>query len=211
MQVQCFIMAAAVFFAKSDWYHQKFEGWYYFQEHDSSQNEFPISPQEAADILAEEKRELEETLSLAILVPTDENIKNYALESKRQIERSSRFADAWGEVVSQASILQALSKTHFLLFCFSGKDPASIDAAKIAEQFVKTSGWKLKSFSLDGCGIDGLDFEEDRAVTDALDIRCVPAFYAVDPMENKITFLGNGMDLEQNIFTQLGTDNASPE
>jgi hypothetical protein len=198
-------------FAESDWYTRKLEGWYYFQEGDSLEMDAPYCPEDAMALLEDEKLKLQEALSLALLAPTKENINHYIVESQRHLNRSAEFANAWGKALSTNN-LEALSKTHFLLFCFRGQDPESREAAKIANLFAEKNHWTLKAVSLDGVGTEGLAaFECDQGITKALDIRSTPSFYAVDPVENKIILIGTNSltvaDLEQNIEMQFGANN----
>ncbi len=179
-------------FASADWYARKLEGWYYFQEGDTQDTETPYCPEDALAILEEEKVKLQEALSLALLAPTQENIKNYVSESQRHLDRSAEFANAWGKALSEKSPhLKPLSKTHFLLFCFRGQDPLSAKAAETATLFAKKNGWILKAVSLDGAGVESLEsYECDQGIAKALDIRSTPSFYVVAPAQNKVILIG---------------------
>jgi hypothetical protein len=200
-------------FASADWYTRKLEGWYYFQESDTQDTEMPYCPEDALEILEEEKVKLQEALSLALLAPSQENIKNYITESQRHLDRSAEFADAWGKALSEKSPhLEPLSKTHFLLFCFRGQDPLSAKAAETATLFAKKNGWTLKAVSLDGAGVEGVEsFECDQGIAKALDIRSTPSFYAVAPAQNKVILIGSNSvsvtDLEQAITGELRVKN----
>jgi len=204
--------AAQLFAADSDWYNRKLEGWYYFHEGNASEADSSWSGDEAHSILEDEKRQLQESLSLALLNPTKENIASYISQSQKQIERSSEFADAWGQLLSEKrkkEILQTLSKTHFLLFCFRSQDDHSKQAAESAIAFAEGSGWKFKALSLDGAGIEGLEsFEKDQGMAQSLGIQSAPSFYAVNPENNKAVLLGLGnrspADLEEAIALQFG-------
>jgi F plasmid transfer operon protein len=189
-------------FASADWYTRKLEGWYYFQEGVAEEEVLPYCPEDAMAILEEEKTKLQEALSLALLTPSQENIKNYVAESQRHLDRSAQFADAWGKALSDNS-----PHRYFLLFCFLGQDPLSAKAAETAKIFTKKYGWSLRAVSLDGAGVEGLEsFECDQGISKAVDIRSTPSFYAVDPEQNKVIFLGGDSaslsDLEQAMGAQ---------
>lgn len=135
-------------FAVSPWYEEKLEGWYYFQ--DRLQDEINFSQDEAEEILEGEKQNLKELLALALLIPTEENIKNFVREQNRWMDQSALFANQW-----KAAITPPVAKTHFLLFCFRGKDPASSAAWNRAKRFAEKNHWTLKAVSLDGQGMKG--------------------------------------------------------
>lgn len=207
----------------STWYDQKLEGWYYFQEKESEEvKEKSPSLDEADEVLEIEKRQLKKLLSLALLVPTPENVENYLLEQNRWVNQSTQFADTWGKVLLQKPILgdfllnpttnygvlakrevdlnkrkkllHELSNTCFLLFFFQGKDPFSEKAAEIANLFASLNHWKVKAISLDGRGVQNLkDFEIDKGISQNIGVEATPSFFVVDPFENKVFPVGAGL------------------
>lgn len=223
--------------ATSDWYEQKLEGWYYFQEQEEMEvSEKSPTLENAEEVLEGAKAELKKLLSLALLVPTLENVENYIQEQRRWVNQSSLFADAWGKILlekpflgdflihpttnygllakreidlsKRKALLQELSKTHFLLFFFHGKDPLSDKAAEIANLFSSMNQWKVKAISLDGYGISGIsNFEIDNGIGEKLGVEAAPSFFIINPFENKIFPVGAGLisvsDLEQNIEIQV--------
>ena len=169
----CYILLTA------DWYDQKLEGWYYFQENSAA----ALAPDEADDILREEKQKVQEALSLAVLNPTKENIQNYTQLTDRLTHQSALFADKWGELIEEKD-------SHFLLFCFRGQDPSSEEAARAAQNYAKAHGLPLKALSLDGQGTDSLnDFETDLGIAAHLKVESTPALYVVNPFKNEATLL----------------------
>lgn len=218
----CFLCYLGVLQATS-WYEQKLEGWYYFQEFESEETkENPTSLDEAEEVLELEKRQLRKLLSLALLVPTAENVESYLREQNRWVNQSARFADTWGTVLLQKpflgdfllnpttnygvlakrdvdlnqrkELLQDLSKTCFLLFFFRGKDPFSEKAAEIGHLFASIHQWTVKAISLDGHGAKNLEnFEIDKGLSRNIDVEATPSFFVVNPFENKVFPVGAGL------------------
>ena len=51
------LVHSQVLLATSTWYEKKLEGWYYFEEVEGQQNE-SLSPEEADDLIRDEKKKL---------------------------------------------------------------------------------------------------------------------------------------------------------
>lgn len=194
-------------FAEPSWYSGKLEGWYYFQEKENQDDAYGAD--EALAIVDEEKTQHQEALSLALISPTKENIENYLSESKRQIDRSAKFAEACDQALSEKNKIQAMLKqlgdTHFLLLCFRGRDPLSSQAAVTARTFSEKNGWIWKALSLDGLGTEGIDtFEIDQGISSTLGLDSTPSFFAIDPEKNQAipiaTRLLSVAELEQNLL-----------
>ncbi len=184
------------------WYEQKMEGWYYFQE-EEDQKRPEYTCEEAREILEEEKQNLNSLLAAAVLTPSPETVREYKKEHDRWQAQSALFAQNWAEVETQKEDLQSISDQMFLLFCFKGNDPCSIEAATTAKEFCHNNGWKLKALSLDGTTIEGLEVETDRGLSEKIGVQTTPSFYAIDPLQNRVLYLGEGMlstkELQHNI------------
>ena len=173
------------------WYEQKMQGWYYFEE-EGEQKALTCDSEEAQELLEEEKQRLNALLASAVLFPTPENVEQYKKEHDRWHAQSSQFANTWQEVEKRGveeDICQTLSDRYFLLFCFKGKDPISKTAAESAKAFCERHGWKLKALSLDGVGIEGIDYEIDQGMSVKLNVETAPSFYAIDPVEQHVVHL----------------------
>ena len=86
-------------YAEETWYGGKLEGWYYFQE---QEEKVATAPEEAHALLEEEKRKVQEDLSLALLQPTKEHVQIYVEGEKKMREKSAAFAEVWGEIEDDA-------------------------------------------------------------------------------------------------------------
>lgn len=210
-----------VLLATSTWYEKKLEGWYYFEEMEGQQNE-SHSPEEADDLIRYEKKKLAQLLSLAILLPTPENVEVYMREQKKWLEKSSRFAGEWGKIIledpllgeffknpttsygilakkaidlkARKILLHKLSKDHFLLFVFQGSDAFSQQAAEVVKLFASLNQWKVKALSLDGQGLEEYpEFEIDKGISKVIGVRASPSLFVVNPFENKVIPVGAGL------------------
>jgi conjugal transfer pilus assembly protein TraF len=222
--VKCFLLLAFLGSraAFASWYDQKLEGWYYFEEQSSSQENPPITPEEADELIALESRKLKQLLSLALVLPSPENVEQYIRAQRRWIQQSNMFAQTWGktllehpnlgdylttptssygilakrayEVNRRKELIQNLSKDYFLLLFFKGKDPFSEKMAEVVLLFSSTNGWKYKAVSLDGIGVSQLEeFEIDKGISQNFGIGGTPCFYIVNPIENQIYPVGAGL------------------
>ncbi|NNM43168.1 MAG: conjugal transfer protein TraF, partial [Chlamydiae bacterium] len=104
--------------------------------------------------------------------------------------------------------LEKLSKNHFLLVFFEGKNPFSAKAIEVAELFASTHQWKFKFVSLDGIGVEGLEnFEQDKGISKFFRITSTPAMFVVEPTKQEAHPVGVGFltvsELEKNIEIQL--------
>ena len=231
------LMWAGFLHGESSWYERKLEGWYYFEDREKTKEQEQPTLDNAEEVVEMEKRALKKLLSLALLVPSEENVENYIRGQKRWIDQSVQFAATWGQVLLEKPflgdfllnpttsygiiekrdldskqrkvLLQTLSKTHFLLFFFRGKDPFSEKAAEAAKLFATINNWKVKAVSLDGVGIQAIpDYEIDKGISQNLKVQATPSFYVINPTENRMVPVGAGLvsvsDIEQNIELQLG-------
>ncbi|MDX8430184.1 MAG: conjugal transfer protein TraF (plasmid) [Candidatus Algichlamydia australiensis] len=194
-----------------------------------------LTPEKAQKIIEAGKIQLEQLLSKAILDPTTENVEKYMQKQRQWIDQNAKFANTWGRVLlynpslgdfltnpttsyginakrefdlnKRKNLLSHLSKDHFLLFVFKGEEFYSKQAALVAHHFGETNNWKVQGLSLDG---ESLDIFPSPIIDHGLakEIYCdtSPAFYVVEPYENKVMPVGAGLisvtQLEQNIEFQ---------
>ena len=230
------LVLTSILYGDSSWYEQKLEGWYYFEDQEKSAETPVRSLDEAEEVIEIEKRALKKLLSLALLSPTSGNVENYMVAQKKIIDRSAEFAAVWGKVLlekpflgdfihnpttsygiiekrdldlkKRKSLMQELSKKHFLLLFFEGADPFSEKAAEVATLFGHLNNWRVKFVSLDGKGTQQIPiFETDKGLSLNLGVNATPSFYVIDPIENTALPVGAGLvsvsELEQNIESQM--------
>lgn len=209
--------------SESSWYDQKLEGWYYFEDSDSKEErKNQLTPEEAENLLEEQKRHLHQLLSLALIQPSSENVENYIRNQRYLLNQSDRFAETWGTVLlhnpllgdflstpttnygvlamkelelnKKKQILKHISAEYFLLFFFRGNDPLSDTVAEVVKLFASTNNWKYKAVSLDGKGIPSItNFEIDHGLSTKLGVQVTPSLYIVDPNQNWVFPVGAGL------------------
>jgi len=130
------------------------QGFYFFEDpekQEKSQKEKPKTPEEAADIMAQQREELYKLRCLAILSPSRENVIRYIEEQNRILSLSENFAKEWQyllldlpelgdglnnpttasgievrkklEEANKKSVLDLLGEKYFLLLFANGGDP----------------------------------------------------------------------------------------
>lgn len=175
--------------ASASWYDQKMEGWYYFEDAEKQQN---ISPEEAEEAMSAEREYLKELLSLAVLVPTQDNVANYIREQKRWSEQSTLFANAWVEAAREPKA----EETQFLLLCFNGKYERAKEAADAAQAEAVARNLQIKGVALDGVLLEGFDCVPDQGISKRLNLS--EGLYLVDPSQNQIIPFEAGQPEQRN-------------
>jgi len=178
------------------------------------------------------KRDVERLKAIAILNPTFANVRDYMEIQKEVMERSTRFAQKWMEVVyttpkldytlrhptSQAARhvyldekraqmekdVRALSQRYGLFFFYSSKCAYCKSFAPIVKSFSEKYGWEVLAISLDGSFLP--EFPEsrvDNGTAKSLGVQFVPTLLAVDPKSAKVIPLSNGMSTHDQIEDRI--------
>lgn len=198
---------------------EELRGFYFFEdpkEMEKAQKEDPKTPEEAAELMAEQKEELYKLRCLAILSPTRENLVHYIEEQNKILALSENFAKQWqyilldmpelGDMISnpmaasgievrkkvedvhRMGVLDALGEEFFLLVFINGEDPYSEQAGKIAKQFSSVANWEVRVVSMNGLPSTSFpNFEKDKGLSLKYGIKQAPAFLIVNP-ETKEAF-----------------------
>ncbi len=183
----------------------------------------PAEPPRAAELDEFERiqKRLGELRNIAIISPTEENLKAYIEFQEQQMQRASVFADQWrrtlwanpelkyeGRPVNATGIasfdasqavqvrksLNQLAGTHGLYFFFRSDCPYCHAMAPTLRQLEQTHGIRVIAISLDG----GTLPQYPNAITDkgqaaALGVRSVPSFYLASPKARTVHPLGTGV------------------
>jgi len=220
-----FLLCSLPLFPSSpSWYGEKLQGWYYFEEALSQEKKDlkPTTPEEAIHFAKIEKKRLKALLALALMDPTEENIRNYLQRQKKWIDQSVIFSQAWTkslmahpllgdhlenptssygikirkamEKAKKTAFLKKASDNHFLLFFFKGKEVFSQKAGEMLSLFAEEYGWQIKALSLDEEAISSFpQFECDQGMSQLIGVEVTPSFFAIDPQKNKIYPVGAGL------------------
>ena len=200
------------------------QGFYFFEdpkEVEKSQKEKPKTPEEAAEIMAQQREELYKLRCLAILSPSRENVIRYIEEQNKILSLSENFAKEWQyllldlpelgdgfanplaasgievrkklEETNKKSVLDLLGEKYFLLLFANGGDPYSEQAGKIAKQFSSVTDWEVRTVSMNGLSLqDFTDFEKDKGLSQKYGVKNAPTFLIVNPETKEGFHVGVG-------------------
>lgn len=244
------VAASAQTHAAAYW-SDAWRGWHFYEDPEPDPPDRPVprvpSPPERSmptkppEIVEFEQlqKSLEETRNIAIMRPTEANVRRYmALESK-VVARASTFANvaqrvAWAtpeldpslqgrpvnakaiEVFDQLQMTQrsesisVLGRDHVLFFFFRGDCPYCHAFAPTLEAFEARHGIKVVAISIDGGAMPGFaDARRDNGIATTLKVSQVPAVYLAQLFTGKITPIGFGVLSEAQLVERIAIVSAS--
>jgi conjugal transfer pilus assembly protein TraF len=202
----------------------------------------PRAPSKPPEIVEFEQlqRALEQRRHIAIMRPTEANVRHYMELEAQVVARASSFAHvaqrlAWAspeldpslqgrpvnakalEVFDRLQMTQrhqsisALAPDHVLFFFFRSDCPYCHAIAPTLEAFQARHGIKVVAISVDGGSIPGFaDARRDNGIATALRVSQVPAVYLAQPFTGKITPIGFGVLSEAQLIERLSIVAAVP-
>ena len=228
-------------------------GWHFYEEPEPqpkaersvpappSSRPAPVPPR-PAEILEFERlqKAVEETRHIAIMRPTEANVRRYMELEARVVARASTFADmaqriAWAtpeldptlqgrpvnakalEVFEQVQMAQrsesisALGRDHVLFFFFRGDCPYCHAFAPTLQAFQARHGIRVVAISVDGGAMPGFaDARRDNGISNTLKVNQVPAVYLAQPFSGVITPIGFGVLSEAQLVERIAIVSAGP-
>lgn len=169
------------------------------------------------------QREVEEVRAIAIIRPTEENVRRYMELEWRVVRNASKFADlaqriAWAnpdldpsthgrpvnasaletyeqeQAKSRAATLAAIGREHVLIFFFRGDCGYCHKLAPVLNAFRKRHGIRLEVVSVDGGRIPVFpEARVDNGIARALKVTQVPAVFLAQPITGHIVPVGFGV------------------
>ncbi len=247
-------IAARAQTAASPYWSDTWRGWHFYEDPEPDSQERPapspkvVSPTAKPKAarppeLAEFERlqtTLEETRNIAIMRPTEANVRRYMELESRVVARASTFADvaqrvAWAtpeldptlqgrpvnakalEVFEQQQMSQrtenigTLGRDHVLFFFFRGDCPYCHAFAPTLGAFEARYGIKVVAISIDGGTMPGFpDARRDNGIATTLKVSQVPAVYLAQPFTGKITPIGFGVLSEAQLLERIAIVSAQP-
>lgn len=206
----------------------------------------PASPGPAAprppEIVEFERlqKSLEQTRHIAIVRPTEANVRRYMELEAQVVARASTFADvaqriAWAspeldptlqgrpvnaralEVFDQLQMAQrsesisALGRDHVLFFFFRSDCPYCHAFAPTLEAFQARHGIQVVAISVDGGPMPGFpDARHNNGIATTLQVAQVPAVYLAQPFSGRITPIGFGVLSEAQLLERIAISAAAP-
>lgn len=195
----------------------------------------PAVPTRAPELVEFERlqKTLEDTRNIAIMRPTEANVRRYMELEARVVGQASYFADvaqriAWAtpeldptlqgrpvnakalEVFEQVQgaertrSVAELARDHVLFFFFRSDCPYCHAFAPTLEAFQARHGLKVVAISLDGGPMPGFpDARTDNGIATALKVSQVPAVFLAQPYSGKITPIGFGVLSESQLLERI--------
>lgn len=143
----------------------------------------PITDLNKLKTATELRAELKKREDIAVMYPTEQNIKNY-LDAWHLVQnKATVFTDQWRRVVYQNpdydySLSKNLSKEQGLIFFFRSDCPYCHQMAPILKQLSQMYGFEVLGVSVDGAGLPDFPNPVDgRAVVQKWGIEKVPATF----------------------------------
>lgn len=186
------------------------------------------------------QRALEQSRHIAVVRPTEANVRRYMELEASVVARASAFADmaqriAWTtpeldptlqgrpvntkalEVFDQLQMAQrsesisALGRDHVLFFFFRGDCPYCHAFAPTLQAFQARHGIRVVAISVDGGSMPGFaDARLDNGIATTLKVAQVPAVYLAQPFTGKISPIGFGVLSEAQLLERIAIVSVQP-
>ena len=233
--------------ASSPYWSDAWRGWHFYEDPEPDTQDRPAPPPKTVSPTAKPKatrppelaeferlqKTLEETRNIAIMRPTEANVRRYMELEARVVARASTFADvaqrvAWAtpeldptlqgrpvnakalELFEQQQMSQrtenigTLGRDHVLFFFFRGDCPYCHAFAPTLGAFEARYGIKVVAISIDGGTMTGFpDARPDNGIATTLKVSQVPAVYLAQPFTGKITPIGFGVLSEAQLLERI--------
>lgn len=232
--------------AKNPFWDEYRRGWHFYEDPEIEIVPAPRPPPKAGkpqgDTRAPElieferlQKRLEEFRNIAIIRPTESNVRRYMELEARVVRQASYFSDvaqrvAWstpdldmtlqGRPVNARAIevfdreqaqtrnqsLASLSRTHVLFFFFRSDCPYCHAFAPTLEAFQARHGIQIVPISVDGGGLPNFpQFRRDNGISRTLQVTQVPALFLAEPFSGTITPIGFGVLSESQLVERIAT------
>lgn len=230
--------------APKRYWSDAWRGWHFYEDPEQeSPPEKPVpaakaptaQPARAPELIEFERlqKTLEERRNIAIMRPTEANVRRYMELESQVVAQASTFADvaqrvAWAtpeldpttqgrpvnakalEVFEQQQLAERsrsvadLARDHVLIFFFRGDCPYCHAFAPTLAAFQARHGIRIEAVSVDGGALPGFaEARRDNGIATALRVTQVPAVYLAQPFTGKITPIGFGVLSEAQLLERI--------
>jgi conjugal transfer pilus assembly protein TraF len=232
----------------SAYWSDSWRGWHFYEEPASDEealpppktNTAPLAPAVAPPPRAPElvqferlQKTLEEYRNIAIIKPTEANVRRYMELEAKVVSQASYFADvaqrvAWAtpeldptlqgrpvnakalevfeqeQLTSRSRSIAELGKDHVLFFFFRSDCPYCHAFAPTLAAFQVRHGINVVAISVDGGPIPGFpNARTDNGIARTLNVTQVPAVFLAQPYTGKITPIGFGVLSESQLLERI--------
>lgn len=222
-------------------------GWHFYEEPELDGDEkpaiqpkavrpaIPTQPTKAPELAAFERlqKAVEETRNIAIMQPTEANVRRYMELESKVVEQASYFADvaqrvAWAtpeldptlqgrpvgakalevfekqQLSDRSRSIADLGRDHVLFFFYRADCPYCHAFAPTLEAFQVRHGIKVVAIGVDGGPMPGFpDARADNGIATTLKVTQVPAVFLAQPFTGKITPIGFGVLSEAQLLERI--------
>jgi len=234
------------------YWSDSWRGWHFYEAPTPEEHEHPLPPSKAkatappaqpprAPELVEFERlqkTLEETRNIAIMRPSEANVRRYMELESQVVARASYFADiaqrvAWAtpqldptllgrpvnakalevfdqaELVDRSRTIADLGKDHVLFFFYRSDCPYCHAFAPILAAFQARHGIQVVAISVDGGPLPSFpNARPDNGIATTLKVSQVPAVFLAQPFTGKISPIGFGVLSESQLLERITTVSA---
>jgi conjugal transfer pilus assembly protein TraF len=200
----------------------------------------PTLPSRAPELVEFERlqKTLEETRNIAIMRPSEANVRRYMELESQVVARASYFADvaqrvAWAtpqldptlqgrpvnakalevfdqaELVDRSRAIADLGKDHVLFFFYRSDCPYCHAFAPTLAAFQARHGIQVVAISVDGGPLPSFpNARPDNGIATTLKVNQVPAVFLAQPFTGKISPIGFGVLSESQLLERIATVSA---
>ena len=227
------------------YWSERWRGWHFYEDPAPEDPPRPLLPNKdasarparAPELLEFERlqKTLEDTRNIAIMRPTEANVRRYMELESQVVARASYFADvaqrvAWAtpaldptlqgrpvnakalevfeqsELVDRSRSIAELGKDHVLFFFYRSDCPYCHAFAPTLQAFEARHGIQVVAVSVDGGPMPGFPrARPDNGIATALKVTQVPAVFLAQPFTGKITSIGFGVLSESQLLERIAT------
>lgn len=207
----------------ASFYERAMEGRYWYDEKDQEKEEtpIPITEENAIEELHFLRHKVDTAKALAVLVPTQTNVKHYMLLQQQLVKQSEVFAKTWEKILLEDAtlsgqltnptaqyavnarkalqyeeintILEKSKSKHLLLFVYDSREKFSQIAGEMMIAFIEDTGWKVIGVSIDPGNLP--EFPHSKIAADqgkALGITATPSYVVVNKETEEVIHVGFG-------------------
>jgi conjugal transfer pilus assembly protein TraF len=227
---------------RASYWEDSRRGWHFYEDPESMEQTLPKATSPAGkvapklpEIIQFERlqKKLEETRTVAIMNPTEVNVRRYMELESRLVGQASLFADvaqrvAWAtpeldpslqgrpvnakalevfeqdQLQARARSIAELGTDHVLFFFFRSDCPYCHAFAPTLEAFQARYGMTVVPISIDGGGIPGFPHpRRDNGIAHTLHVAQVPAVFLAQPFAGKVSPIGFGVLSESQLLERI--------
>lgn len=228
------------------YWSDRWRGWHFYEDPPPEEREpaarppepapaKPVAPARPPELVEFERlqKTLEDLRNIAIMRPTERNVRRYMELEMQVVNRASYFADvaqrvAWAtpeldptlqgrpvnaqalEVFDQqqraerSGSVAALGRDHVLIFFFRSDCPYCHAFAPTLQAFESRHGIQVMAVSVDGGPMPGFPrARPDNGIANALRVSQVPAVFLAQPATGKIIPIGSGVLSESQLLERI--------